>query len=40
MNAAALLDLWFLLLGVALWGLMVLMTKALALLAPKQERRT
>jgi hypothetical protein len=39
MNAAVLMDLWFLLLGLVLWGLMALLAEGLARLAPKQEGR-
>jgi hypothetical protein len=39
MNATVLMDLWFLLLGIALWGLMALLAKGLARLAPKQGGR-
>jgi hypothetical protein len=39
MAATLFIDLWFLLLGIVLWGLMALLAKGLARLAPKQEGR-
>ncbi len=39
MDMVFFMDLWFLILGIALWALMALLAKGLARLAPKQEGR-